>query len=611
MTMTDTFSKTVAIKAVDEEERTATGAVLVPNEVDRQRDFLAPEGVERMFTPDPDDGVMHSAFPEGAADLVRSELVDQEIELNGDTYPAGTWVATRQYSDDALWRLVSDGVLDGFSIGGEVTEVREYESAGALPDEVTFPADVEVGPATEIVDGSVEEVSDVDIPAVPRATYRELGKLGKSITDEVSGREEFIDVMEGRGHEADDARRLWRYLEQNSEKTVGADVEKPIVLPNGAEFDGFDECVAEISGDGTTREEAEAICGAGRERSKVDVNGTEIGLAQAMEDDAPYDEVTNMTAKAEYRMDEWVSWDASGGRARGQIVEVTENGTFDDEISGDVTVEGTEDEPAYLIEVWQGSGEDASPIEEESGRGDTMHVAHQESTVRRVDDPRDLQASKSGIIASLKSLFGSDDANGAEDRGDSADGNTEKAGRTLSQRNRRAVMASVDAQLDILNDAGVDHGMTRFSDRAEFAFDLEEYGSADRAAGDGGTEEMDKNASGGDTPDDDMTDDDTTNTEKSDTPAWAESLTEKLEQIDKRVSEMEDGDADAEKSLDDAPEWAKSLAEKVDGLDERVDKVSKATADTQQTGGAEKTGDDGDELSTTERQKRELFFGGN
>ena len=720
--MTDTFSKTVAIKAVDEEERTATGAVLVPNEVDRQRDFLAPEGVERMFTPDPEDGVMHSAFPEGAADLVRSEVVDEEIELNGETYPAGTWVATRQYSDDALWRLVADGVLDGFSIGGEVEEVREYESAEDLPDEVSFPAEVEPGPATEIVDGSVEEVSDVDIPAVPRATYRELGKLGKSITDEVSGREEFVSVMEGRGHEPDDARRLWRYLERNEEKAAGT--EKPIVLPNGAEFDDFGACVAEISGDGTSREEARAICGAGREQNKVDVNGVEVDLtppesmvnaaaaaldakdrlagdigdcgsgrgekrarqivdgtlapvdftsdengtpipaylnshaddapdtdatppnwsdetwtdgcgpvqyalwggtgggeprawamrranelARAMEDDAPYDEVKIMTAKAEYSTDEWVSWDASGGRARGQIVDVTEDGTYDDDISGDVTVEGTEDEPAYLIEVWRGTGDDASAIEEEAGRGDTLHVAHQESTLRRVDDPREVEASKSGIIDSLKSLFGSDDANRAEDPGGSADDDAEKAGRTLSQRNRRAVMASVDAQLDILNDAGVEHGMTRFSDRAEFAFDIEEYGKREHTPGEDDGEEMDKDAPGGDTPDTDMTDDND-DTEKSDAPAWAESLTEKVEQIDKRVSEMEDGDADAEKSLDDAPEWAQSLAEKVDGLDERVDKVSKATADPQQTGGTEKTGGNGEDLSTTERQKRELFFGG-
>jgi len=550
--MTHEFTKTVAIKAVDEEERTATGAVLVPNEVDRQRDFLTPEGVERMHAADVDDGVMHSAFPEGAAELVRNEVVDESIELNGETYPAGTWVATRKYNDDALWQLVADGVLDGFSIGGEVAEEREYESADALPDAVTFPAEVEPGPATEIVGGSTEEVSDVDIPAVPRATYRELGKLGKGITDEVSGREEFVEVMEGRGHERGDAERLWRFLQR--EKAVDEPAE---------------------SGTGQTKSH--------------EMNDTEN------------------IEKAEYSTDEFVSWDASGGRARGQIAEVTEDGTFDDAISGDVAVSGDEDEPAYLIEVWSGTGDDASPIEEEAGRGDTMHVAHQEPTLRRADDPREVEASKSGIIASLKSLFGADDASEAEDQGDGADGNAEKAGRTLSQRNRRAVMASVDAQLDLLNDAGVDHGVRRFSDRAEFAFDIEEYGKSEHTAGEDSGEEMDKNAPGGDTPDDDMTDD-TENTGKSDAPAWAQSLDEKVEQIDKRVSEMEDGE-DAEKSLDDAPEWAQSLDEKVNALAERVDKVSKATAGTQQTGGTEKTGDDTEDLSKTEKQKRELFFG--
>ena len=553
--MAHEFSKTVAIKTIDEEERTATGAVLVPNEVDRQRDFLAQEGVERMHAANVDDGVMHSAFPANAAELVRNEVIGESIELNGETYPAGTWVATRKYNDDALWQLVSDGVLDGFSIGGEVSEVREYESADDLPGEVTFPAEVEPGPATEIVDGSTEEVSDVDIPAVPRATYRELGKLSKGITDEVSGREEFVAVMEGRGHERGDAERLWQFLQR--EKVADEPAE---------------------SGTGQTK---------GREMSN-----------------------TENIEKAEYSTGEWITWGRAASDTRGRIVEIIEEPGegFDEAISGDTSVTAEEDNPVYLYEVWDGFGDDASPREDEAGRGDTIHVANREDRITSVQDPRDREKAAAGLLTRAKQLLtGSDDASGAEDWGDGADGGAEKAGRTLSQRNRRAVMASVDAQLDLLNDAGVDHGMKRFSDRTEFAFDIEEYGTSEHTAGEDDGEEMDKDAPGGDTPDDDMTDD-SENTEKSDPPAWAESLTEKVEQINRRVSEMEDGD-DAEKSLDDAPEWAQSLAEKVDGLDERVDKVSKATAGTQQTGGSEETGDDSEDLTKTEKQKRELFFG--
>ena len=470
--MTHEFTKTVAFKAVDEENRTATGAVLVPNEVDRQQDFLRPAGVESMFAEDPDDGVMHAAFPDGAAELVRNEIVDEPIELNGEEYPAGTWVATRRYVDDDLWQLVEDGVLTGFSIGGEVDRVREYAAAD-VPDDVAFPDDVPAGPATEIVEGSVNEVSDVDIPAVPRATYRELSKLGKSITEEVSGEEEFVEVMRERGHDEADARELWAYLQTH--KAVD--------------------------------ERAESR--AGQDNTK-------------MPDD-------------------------------------------------------TDDDGAEPESSEETKAADAADIDD-------------------VDD-----ATLGSRIKSALGLGG-----GADDGGNSSeepDADAEKAGRTLSQRNRRAVMAAIDAQLDLLNDAGVDHGMERFTDRADFAFDLTEYGDK----GDYSDDEMDKDAPAGETADDDMTDENTdTDTEKgSDAPAWAESLAEKVESIEKRVDEM-DEDAEAEKGLDDAPEWASDLAEKVDGLDERVDKVSKATADTQQTGGAEQTG--GDELSEKEKAKRSIFL---
>jgi hypothetical protein len=50
-----------------------------------------------------------------------------------------------------------------------------------------------------------------------------------------------------------------------------------------------------------------------------------------------------------------------------------------------------------------------------------------------------------------------------------------KEGRTLSKPNRESVMASIDAGLDILEDAGMDHGMTRFTDRDDVDFDLSEH----------------------------------------------------------------------------------------------------------------------------------------
>jgi hypothetical protein len=102
-----------------------------------------------------------------------------------------------------------------------------------------------------------------------------------------------------------------------------------------------------------------------------------------------------------------------------------------------------------------------------------------------------------------------------------------------------------------------------------------------------------------DTEKTDMTDDDTTDdttdetnsTEKDEPPAWAADMIETVDDLGKRVEDVEQ-EVGVEKSIEDAPEWAQTLSAKVDDLDERLDTVSKATADTTQAGGGEVTGDE-------------------
>jgi hypothetical protein len=218
------FSKTVAIKELDTDDRTATGAVLVPWELDRQGDFLRPEAVTAMYAPDVNDGVMHARFPDDAAELVEHEVADEPIELNGEEYPAGTEYATRKYHDDELWSLVEDGILSGFSIGGEVSEQETYSSLEELPDEVSVPAGVDVDRIDEFVEiknGFITEISDVDIPAVPRAMYTTAkSTLEKNLVDDADGVDDFVDTFTERGHSEDDAQRLYEYLE-SVEKSTG------------------------------------------------------------------------------------------------------------------------------------------------------------------------------------------------------------------------------------------------------------------------------------------------------------------------------------------------------------------------------------------------------
>ena len=242
-TMTQTeprrFQKTVAIKATDEDERTATGAALVPNEVDRQRDFLKPAGIEAMYAPDPDDGVMHYRFADDDAELVRNEIIDEPETIGGKEYPAGSWIITRKYHDDELWALVDDGVLTGFSIGGEVSEEVE-RSADELGDGVTFPAEVEFGGASEILNGYTAEISDVDIPAVPNADHAEKS-LTKNLVERAGDEESFVEMMGPRGHSEEDARRLWGHLQSPTDKAHNHDMTNDTDDPDAPPLDDVDD----------------------------------------------------------------------------------------------------------------------------------------------------------------------------------------------------------------------------------------------------------------------------------------------------------------------------------------------------------------------------------
>jgi len=318
--MTEHFQKTASIKAVDEDERTATAAVLVPTELDHQADFLRPEAVERFFSDDVETGVMHAAFPNEAATLERSEVIDEPETIGDEEFPPGTWVARRRYEDDELWQLVKDGVLTGFSIGGDIADDEEHDT---VPDDVRVPEavpdDVADGPVTELIDGTVNEVSDVDLPAVPRATYKGRG-LGKSVLDEVDGEEEFVELLvEQRGHSEEDARRLYAYLTDVKDGEKAAETEKPFTGPQGQQFDDFEDCVDTVE-DWEDIDDPEAACGRWQNETKVDVNGTEVDLtppvevvnavSEAVEAKQEFDDLSDCgTGRGEQRADQILNGD--------------------------------------------------------------------------------------------------------------------------------------------------------------------------------------------------------------------------------------------------------------------------------------------------------------
>lgn len=220
--MTERFTKQVEIIAKNDEARTAAGVVLTPFELDRQLDWLRPEGIQNLYNENPNDGVMHAAFPEGHADLERNEVLAEPETIDGEAFDAGEWVIRRRYNDEKRWQLVQSGVLSSFSIGGEVTDAVGYASVDELPDNVDIPDEVDPDavppryhPPTEIVDGSIDEISDVDVGAVPSADMAVVKSIGKNILEEAPTEESFLRVMSERNPDAsaDELTALWKYLQ--------------------------------------------------------------------------------------------------------------------------------------------------------------------------------------------------------------------------------------------------------------------------------------------------------------------------------------------------------------------------------------------------------------
>lgn len=208
-----------------------------------------------------------------------------------------------------------------------------------------------------------------------------------------------------------------------------------------------------------------------------------------------------------------------------------------------------------------------------------------------------------------------------------------KEGRTLSKQNRESLFATIDASLDVLEDAGVDHGMTRFTDREEWAFDLSEHSGREWQTDDDDDGEEDdeesedstiNNDAGGDTPDDntDMSDDnpDDPGEDKSlaeqnaeqinELTQAVESLTETLTGPEAKTAEIEiDGETyevredaakaalgvDGDDDVADAIERLNEKAERVDDVEQRLDTISQQSGVSTQIEAAADEGEGDDD----------------
>lgn len=229
------IQKNAEIIKTDSDRQVAVGVAMEPNSVDLAGDFERPETIRkladrymtRLNDGESRNGVMHSVFPDTETiSHVENRVLTEETTLGDTTYDPGTWVVGKQIHDDALWKLVESGALPAFSIGGRITAERHYDEApeGVIETETVKNAR-QATEVTEIVDGEIEEISLVDVPAVPNAkvqlTKNTAEKAAPELTDTVESAREYL--INERGHEADSATALAEFLNRDptEQKSMG------------------------------------------------------------------------------------------------------------------------------------------------------------------------------------------------------------------------------------------------------------------------------------------------------------------------------------------------------------------------------------------------------
>lgn len=195
----------------DGERQIAYGAVLIPNEPDKQGDVIPPYVVERSaheyMAKYRKMDVDHD-LEDGAGTPVESWVLKQEQTFetpDGDTvtYPAGTWLIGKAFQDDA-WERVKNGELTGFSIYGgastiDVDELRQEveavnrekresmrdgQSKQFGEDEVETIMGVLGGTLTAHRDALTDDIqSDLEDEFNPEVAQEVIGMIGGIVAD--------------------------------------------------------------------------------------------------------------------------------------------------------------------------------------------------------------------------------------------------------------------------------------------------------------------------------------------------------------------------------------------------------------------------------------------
>ena len=310
----DRISLSVPFFKVDQERRVVSGFATLDN-IDRHGDIVDSNASIKAFeTFRGNLREMHQPIAVGKVTNFREE--EFYDNATGEVY-RGVFVDTYvSKGAQDTWEKVLDGTLSGFSIGGNITDTDNVQKGEDM--------------VRVIKEYDLVELSLVDSPANQLANVFSIQKVDDQLVASGIATEVSMDNI------------FWCESDQIA-VTKDSDSSQCVVCDNEMTNIGWVE-----SNDISKNEE--------------------IGKA-----------VDRFLRKAEagsVKTGDFVSWNSSGGTARGKIERITTSGSIDVPNS-DFTINASEEDPAVLVRVYRETDEGWEPTD--------TKVGHRMSTLKRID----------------------------------------------------------------------------------------------------------------------------------------------------------------------------------------------------------------------------------
>lgn len=312
----DSLRLTMPIAKVDEERRIVSGFATLDN-VDRQGDVLLSDASRKAFENFRGNvRLMHQPIPAGKVMSFReNSFYDKDSGQNYNGIYVDAYISK---GAENIWQMVLDGTLTGFSIGGKIVDYETKMDDG----------DPQNGSVRVVKEYELMELSLVDSPANQFANIFSIQKVDNNI------------ITSGIATEVSTENVYWCETDR-------------IAISDSAEKFDCPSCANPMYEIGWV------------ESNDVNKN-QEVGKI-----------VDGYLLKAEsLRVGDFVSWNSSGGTARGKVERISRTGSINVPNS-DFTINAEEGDPAVLIRVWRKGADGWAATD--------TRVGHKMSTLRRIE----------------------------------------------------------------------------------------------------------------------------------------------------------------------------------------------------------------------------------